>query len=232
MDRRIASIFQAVLLAVYSCNLCSASNRSQIFRDINNVRDPDVAPFESTKTSITVEVDIALLGIFEVNEKQKIMSGSYAMFVSWKDDRMMWDPSSYQNISSVQVKAKKIWMPTSLCILNEIGNENCISDDKGIVTVYSGGYVTNKLFKENTVRCGIDVTKYLFDSQTCYLQFININVGTEYLTFEEEDSHFYPQNYEKTPEVSNIVATTESICEIGNPTGIPEVLTFRMVLQG
>lgn len=154
------------------------------------------------------------------------------VFFSWKDDRIMWDPSSYQNSSSVQVKAKKIWMPTSLCILNEIGNENCISDDKGIVTVYSGGYVTNKLFKENTVRCGIDVTKYLFDSQTCYLQFININVGTEYLTFEEEDSHFYPQNYEKTPEVSNIVATTESICEIGNPTGIPEVLTFRMVLQG
>jgi hypothetical protein len=175
--------------------------------------DPDVAPFESNITSIALEVNIALLGIFEVSEKHKTMSGSYAIFVSWNDDRMMWNPSSYQNISTVQVKAQKIWIPTSVCLFNEIGNENCIAADKGTVTVYSSGYVVNRIFKENTIRCDIDVTKYPFDSQACFLQFVNVNTGTEYITFDDTNSNLHLHYYEKS-EVWDIVSTTAHVYEI------------------
>jgi hypothetical protein len=193
--------------------------------------DPNVAPFESNTSSIAVEVNIALLGIFEVDEKHKTMSGSYAIFVSWKDDRMTWNPSSYQNIGSVQVKAQKIWIPTSVCLFNEIGNENCIADDKGIVTVYSSGYVANRIFKENTIRCDIDVTKYPFDSQICSLQFININSGTEYITFDVGNSHLYRHYYNKN-EVWGILSTTAYLHKIeGGPVDMGRLLIFKMVLQ-
>jgi hypothetical protein len=193
--------------------------------------DPDVAPFESSTTNIAVQVNIAPLGIFNVNEKHKTMSGSYAIFVSWKDDRMIWNKSSYQNISSVQVKAQKIWIPTSVCIINEIGNENCIAADKGTVTVYSSGYVFNKIFKENTVRCYIDMTKYPFDSQICTLEFININTGTEFITFDDANSHIYRHYYDKN-EVWDIVSTTVYLYEIENgPINMEKALIFRMEMQ-
>ncbi|XP_055997960.1 neuronal acetylcholine receptor subunit alpha-7-like [Ostrea edulis] len=155
--------------------------------------NPDIAPFESATTEITVMITVNLMGISDINEKQQTMSGSYWVVLSWIDYRLRWNPSLYNNITSVQVNAIKIWSPKSICVYNEIGNDKCINAKEDPVTVYSVGYIMYMKYLESVSQCVIDVTSYPFDSQMCSLVFGNVNFYSEFLQFDEENSFFLLQ---------------------------------------
>lgn len=169
------------------------SNRSELFKNVINKVDPDIAPFESALTSTYVTISLNIMSIAEVDEKQQTFSGAYWVTLGWSDSRLSWDPKMYGNISSVQVKAEKLWYPTSVCMYNEIGNDKCFDAKDKQLTVYSYGSVLYTTYLDSVSQCKIDVTKYPFDTQFCGLAMGNINFGTEFLTFNEEYSSFLLQ---------------------------------------
>lgn len=169
------------------------SNRSELFKNVINKVDPDIAPFESALTSTYVTISLNIMSIAEVDEKQQTFSGAYLVTLGWGDSRLSWDPKMYGNISSVQVKAEKLWYPTSVCMYNEIGNDKCFDAKDKQLTVYSYGSVFYTTYLDSVSQCKIDVTKYPFDTQFCGLAMGNNNFGTEFLTFNEEYSSFLLQ---------------------------------------
>lgn len=169
------------------------SNRSELFKNVINKVDPDIAPFESALTSTYVTISVYVMSIAEVDEKQQTFSGAYLVMLGWGDSRLSWDPKMYGNISSVQVKAEKLWYPTSVCMYNEIGNDKCFDAKDKQLTVYSYGSVLYTTYLDSVSQCKIDVTKYPFDTQFCGLAMGNSNFGTEFLTFNEEYSSFLLQ---------------------------------------
>ncbi|XP_061177779.1 neuronal acetylcholine receptor subunit alpha-9-like [Saccostrea echinata] len=198
--------FDSHFCGLYFGNI-NSNTETELFTDVINKMDPDIAPFESADTFISVTITLNLLGISEVNEKQQTVRGSYWIVLTWTDWRLRWDPESYRNISAVQVKADKIWSPTSICIFNEIGNDKCFNADKDPVTVHSLGYVSYMKYTESVSQCTIDVTKYPFDSHYCGMSFGNINSNIEYLNFDSKYSSFLLQ-YLQPNEVWNVRNTT------------------------
>jgi hypothetical protein len=169
--------------------------------------NPDIAPFESDTTKISLMITLNVMGITEINEKQQTMSGSYWVGLAWTDYRLRWDPNLYNNITAVNVKADKIWSPKSICMYNEIGSDKCFNADEDPVTVYSRGYCLYMKYLQSVSQCVVDVTRYPFDSQVCVLSFGNINFDSEYLQFNEEYSYFLLQ-YLQPNEVWDIQNTT------------------------
>lgn len=53
------------------------SNRSELFKNVINKVDPDIAPFESALTSTYVTISLNIMSIAEVDEKQQTFSGAY-----------------------------------------------------------------------------------------------------------------------------------------------------------
>ncbi|XP_062584129.1 acetylcholine receptor subunit beta-like 1 [Saccostrea cucullata] len=204
-----------LLLSFLGCT--KALNRETLFKDVINKMDPAIAPFESADTGISVNVYLNLMGISEVNEKQQTVKGSYWIVLTWTDWRLRWDPNSYRNISAVQMKADKIWSPTSICIFNEIGNEKCFNADEDPVTVSSFGYVSYMKNMESVSQCTIDVTTYPFDSHYCGLWFGNINPTTEYLNFDEKYSGFLLE-YLRPNEVWDVRNTSVLMYDYNDPT--------------
>ncbi|XP_062602794.1 neuronal acetylcholine receptor subunit alpha-6-like [Saccostrea cucullata] len=211
MELESFGIFRTVILMSF-LGLTDTSSRSQLFQDVITKIDPDIAPFESAETQTDVTVTLNLMGISEVNEKQQTVQGSYWVGLTWTDWRLRWDPSSYLNISSVQVNASNIWSPTSVCIFNELGNDKCFNADKDPVTVHSFGYVSYMKYMESVSQCTIDVTKYPFDSHYCGLYFGNINPDAEFINFESKYSSFLLQ-YLLPNEVWNVRNTSLLINE-------------------
>lgn len=182
-------------------------SRVELFKNVINKVDPDIAPFESDTTSTPLTITLKIMGISKVDEKQQTVSGTYLMVMSWGDPRLSWDPKMYGNITSVQVRAEKTWYPTSVCIINEIGNDKCIDAKDKQLTVYNHGFVGYLTNIESVSQCKIDVTIYPFDTQVCGLAFENVNLGTEFLEFNEDNSNFLLQ-YLQPSEVWDITNHT------------------------
>ncbi|XP_062593929.1 acetylcholine receptor subunit beta-like 1 [Saccostrea cucullata] len=231
MDFKPLRFFKLVLLMSF-LGLTESLSRTQLFQDVMKKIDPEIAPFESADTFISVTINVNLMGISEVNEKQQTVKGSYWIVLTWTDWRLRWDPNSYRNISAVQVKADKIWSPTSICIFNELGNEKCFNADKDPVTVHSAGYVAYMKYMESVSQCTIDVTKYPFDSHYCGLWFGNINSNTEFLHFDSKYSGFLLQ-YLQRNEVWDVRNTSISVFSYEEPTTkvIQNQLHFNIMLE-
>ena len=179
-----------LILVITNLDLMEAGNRTQLFKNIINGMDPDIAPFESATTSTNLAIRLNIVSISDVNEKQQTISASYWVMIGWVDLRMRWDPLMYGNITSVQVKADKIWTPTSICIFNEIGNDKCINAKSNQVTVNNVGYVFYLYSLDSVSQCRIEVSKYPYDYQLCSLVFGNVNANVEYITFDKYFSNF------------------------------------------
>ncbi|XP_055996643.1 neuronal acetylcholine receptor subunit alpha-7-like [Ostrea edulis] len=227
------------LLGLMFATLCltyirrsEASNRQQLFNDVIYKVNPDIAPFESSKTTIAVMITLNLVGITDINEKQQTMSGSYWIAISWTDYRLRWNPALYNNITSVHMKADKIWSPKSICIFNEIGNDKCFNAKEDPVTVYAEGFVAYMKYLGSVSQCVIDVTSYPFDSHVCSLSFGNINSYSEYLNFNEEYSNLLLQ-YLQPNEVWDIQNTSFRVDKYYDPVNrnTQEHLNFYIHLQ-
>ncbi|XP_061177780.1 acetylcholine receptor subunit gamma-like [Saccostrea echinata] len=147
----MAIVLRILLIGLSSFQSCIAFNRSHIFRDVIDGLDPDIAPFQSINTSIDVIIMLTLSEISEINERQKTMTISYGIGLTWQDYRLKWNASLYQGISSVQVKASKIWTPSTICISNEVRKEKCIGAREGQVTAHSQAYASYINSMENKV---------------------------------------------------------------------------------
>ncbi|XP_055997959.1 neuronal acetylcholine receptor subunit alpha-7-like [Ostrea edulis] len=226
----LAIILPTLLLTYSKC--LEASNRSQLFNDVIYKMNPDIAPFESDKTGITVMISVNLMGITDINEKQQTMSGSYWVTLSWMDYRLGWNPSLYSNITSVQVNANKIWSPKSICLFNEIGNEKCFNAKEDPVTVYSVGFIMYTKYLESVSQCVVDVTSYPFDSHVCSLLFGNVNFFSEFLQFDEKNSFFLLQ-YLQPNAIWDIQNTTFHVKKFRDPVNrsTQEQLTFHIQLS-
>uniref|UniRef100_A0A8W8N651 Uncharacterized protein n=1 Tax=Magallana gigas TaxID=29159 RepID=A0A8W8N651_MAGGI len=204
-----------IILSLVVFHLCKVKgwSRVELFKNVINTVDPDIAPFESDTTSTPLTITLNLMGISKVDEKQHTVSGTYWMMMGWGDPRLSWDPNMYGNITSVQVRAEKIWYPTSVCIINEIGNNKCIDAKDKQLTVYNYGFVGYLTNVESVSQCKIDVTKYPFDTQVCGLAFENVNFGTEFIKFNEDYSNFLLQ-YLQPSEVWDITNHTFNVHDV------------------
>jgi hypothetical protein len=209
-----------------------ASNRLQLFNDVIYKLNPDIAPFESAKTNNSVRIDLHVTDITNINEKRQTMAGSYWVVLEWTDHRLQWNPDLYGNITSVFLKADKIWSPTSICVYNDIGDEKCIKANQDMLTVHSSGLVSYMKYKYIVSQCVIDVTSYPFDSHMCTIIIGNLNRDTEYLHFNANNSNFL-DDYLLPNEVWNIQSTTFFLKEYYEPliSNIKQQFDFQIQLK-
>lgn len=52
-------------------------SRVELFKNVINKVDPDIAPFESDTTSTPLTITLKIMGISKVDEKQQTVSGTY-----------------------------------------------------------------------------------------------------------------------------------------------------------
>lgn len=94
-----------IILSLVVFHLCKVKgwSRVELFKNVINTVDPDIAPFESDTTSTPLTITLNLMGISKVDEKQHtVVSGTYWMMMGWGDPRLSWDPNMYGNITGIQ----------------------------------------------------------------------------------------------------------------------------------
>ncbi|XP_060060292.1 acetylcholine receptor subunit beta isoform X2 [Erinaceus europaeus] len=108
----------------------------------------------------------------EVGDRVAVSIGlSLAQLISleWKDYRLSWDPTEYEDIDSLRLASGSVWLPDIVLLNNNDGNFDVALDIN--VVVSSDGSVRWQPPGIYRSSCSIQVTYFPFDWQNCTMVF-------------------------------------------------------------
>lgn len=73
--------FRITFVSILMYELCDASNRSQLFKDVLDVQEVRVAPFNNQSEAIDLSVSLNLILINNLHEKNQTFDAVYLMSI-------------------------------------------------------------------------------------------------------------------------------------------------------
>ncbi|KAL4223970.1 5-hydroxytryptamine receptor 3A [Mactra antiquata] len=131
----------------------------------------NVLPHVNKSTPIEVEIDLYLISIDNVDEKKQSITIRATLEISWKDDFLVWNPMTYGNVSTINVKQDDIWYP-NIALKHTFHRPTDLGQAGGRAIVDHDGSVLTWPYKLYTVACKIKIAKFPFDKQTCEFIFV------------------------------------------------------------
>ncbi|CAI9723704.1 neuronal acetylcholine receptor subunit alpha-10-like [Octopus vulgaris] len=126
-------------------------------------------PVLNTSETVTVNFDLSLIQIVDVDEKNQVLVTNIWYNYVWTDHLLKWDPEEHGNISNIRVPSDRIWLPDIL--LYNFADTRLKEQREALVVVnYTGGtlWMPQAILKSS---CFFDITFFPFDDQECKLKF-------------------------------------------------------------
>lgn len=167
--------FYCVLAFFFCLNFIrcqEAGNVRNILNEIFEIQkyDKRVRPVRNESRLVGVSVSLITLGINYLDEKSGVFSVTGFLWVTWRDEFLVWEPKLYNNVSSFTIPQDSIWIP-DLFLKNGVKEPSGLGGDFYYLPVSYTGDVIWWPFSVFNARCQIDVAFFPFDTQTCQLVF-------------------------------------------------------------
>ncbi|XP_015790530.1 acetylcholine receptor subunit alpha-type acr-16 [Tetranychus urticae] len=145
------------------------NDERRLFNYLMRNYEKNVRPVKNAANPIVVRLGITLTQIFDLDEKNQILTTNIWLDQEWIDDFLTWDVKQFGNVSKIRIPCELIWLP-DIVLYNS-------ADD------YTRGYMNSRAIVEPNGNvfwapptkfystCPVDVTYFPFDDQTCYMKF-------------------------------------------------------------
>eukprot|EP00794_Sanderia_malayensis_P013706 gene13706-15135_t len=156
----------------YGCNASEAEMR--LLNHIFNGYNPEARPVFRDADAVNVTLGLTISQIIDVDEKNQIFTVSVFMRQSWFNPVLAWNKTQFNNISSINVRPKKLWLP-DIVLYNNADSDitfggNFDRLNTRVILSHTGknAWLGPVIIKS---KCSIDVTNFPFDQQSCSLKF-------------------------------------------------------------
>ncbi|CAG5133399.1 unnamed protein product, partial [Candidula unifasciata] len=129
--------------------------------------DPAVRPVYDARHSVVIKLGITLTQIIDMDEKNQVLTTNIWLDQEWRDEKLEWNLSDYNNISVLRVPCDFIWLP-DIVLYNSVENHNK-GYMKSLAMVHSDGSVFWPPIVRMRSSCKMDITYFPFDDQLCGL---------------------------------------------------------------
>ena len=141
----VAAICLLQILMLCSCSSLSCKDSSECRLQSaleKRIRcSPKVRPVVEQNLPLQVTLELLLISINTIQEKQQIFQANVWIEVSWTVCSLIWDSDQYEGTRSVLLSLRNVWRPY-LCFMNDITNDKYITlKDDEMVLVESSGQV-------------------------------------------------------------------------------------------
>ncbi|XP_018603471.2 5-hydroxytryptamine receptor 3A-like [Scleropages formosus] len=125
-------------------------------------------PLQEGRKPVRVILDLHVLSILDVDEKQEhiLIYVLYGQF--WEDERLSWDPAHHRGVRRVNLPEEKLWVP-DVVLAEMAGYETTPRATQ--VSVSHLGRVEQWKPRLLQSRCPLDLYKFPLDTHTCNLTF-------------------------------------------------------------
>ncbi|VIO96444.1 Uncharacterized protein BM_BM6554 [Brugia malayi] len=145
------------------------TDEQRLLRHLFGQYEKAVRPVRNASNTVVVRMGMTMTNIFDMDEKNQVLTINVWLDQEWKDELLVWDPKKFGGIKSVRVPCDLIWLPDIVLYNN--------ADDYTVGSMHSRAI----LFYDGTVfwppptqlrsTCKTDVTYFPFDSQHCSIKF-------------------------------------------------------------
>ncbi|XP_064474752.1 neuronal acetylcholine receptor subunit alpha-10-like isoform X2 [Ornithodoros turicata] len=130
--------------------------------------DNSVRPVKNSSDPVIIRLGITLTQIFDLDEKNQVLTTNVWLDQEWSDEYLVWDPVEFGNLTKLRIPCDKIWLPDIVLYNN--------ADD------YTRGYYQSRAMLDPTGNvfwppptkfrstCPVDVTYFPFDDQSCVMK--------------------------------------------------------------
>ncbi|XP_061194170.1 neuronal acetylcholine receptor subunit alpha-5-like [Saccostrea echinata] len=163
------------LLDAYADVICMNSSRSQmtdeqrLYKKLMYNYDRNTRPVYNASHSVHVNISISLTQIFDLDEKNQVLTTNIWLDQGWVDEKLRWNPDDYNNLTVLRIPCTNIWLP-DIVLYNSAEDYTEGYMEALAMVSYEGQVFWPPIVKFRST-CEIDITYYPFDDQLCKMKF-------------------------------------------------------------
>ncbi|XP_071825023.1 neuronal acetylcholine receptor subunit beta-2-like isoform X2 [Apostichopus japonicus] len=156
------------------------------------LNQPDYSPRErpvlNSNLSVNVNIQVQIYGMLDLNEKDQTVTIASWTQLSWRDERLTWNPNDFEGVLCVVVYFDEIWTPRIL-LSNAMSFEGLqvVSANRGTILLYCDGTVFLGTSFVQCTQCAMKFRNFPFDTQSCQLVFSPENQSKQQINFTASD---------------------------------------------
>ena len=141
----------------------------QLLDDLFTNYSKAVRPGGADGSTSVVEMVLRPVKLLNLDERAESIELKMIIEVYWHDHSLMWDESSYNDISSIHTEQSKLWLPP-IIIENSLTKTDRLSEyGNKLISIDSEGNLLWTILDNYLTTCDIDISFYPFDEQDCQI---------------------------------------------------------------
>ncbi|XP_052476219.1 neuronal acetylcholine receptor subunit alpha-2-like [Carassius gibelio] len=164
-------------------------------------------PVRNISDVVIVKFGLSIAQLIDVDEKNQMMTTNVWLKQEWNDYKLRWNPSEFDNVTSIRVPSEMIWVP-DIVLYNNADGEFAVTHMTKAHLFHTGkvSWVPPAIYKSS---CSIDVTFFPFDQQNCKMKFGSWTYDKAKIDLEQIESTVDLKDYWESGEwaIVNAVGT-------------------------
>lgn len=181
-------LFNFLISSVFvTCCCCAdaglATSEEKLIDFLLNVSNPIIRPVTDTNSPVTVELQLFLDNINELNTKEQYLATTGWLVSRWTDPRLVWTPEKYDGIDAIVIPSAKIWLPD---VVLENSARSYREQQTSLLSAHisKNGSVTWISDRQFETVCQIDLRYFPYDSHNCTFKFVSVMHGVAALNLK------------------------------------------------
>ncbi|XP_030637485.1 neuronal acetylcholine receptor subunit alpha-2a [Chanos chanos] len=160
---------EGLLTLALSDDWSHAHAEDQLFKKLFIGYNKWSRPVRNISDVVIVKFGLSIAQLIDVDEKNQMMTTNVWLKQEWNDYKLRWNPSDYDNVTSIRVPSEMIWVP-DIVLYNNADGEFAVTHMTKAHLFHTGmvRWVPPAIYKSS---CSIDVTFFPFDQQNCKMKF-------------------------------------------------------------
>ncbi|XP_035496433.2 neuronal acetylcholine receptor subunit alpha-2-like [Scophthalmus maximus] len=141
----------------------------ELFRSLFGGYRKWTRPAQNISDVVIVKFGLSIAQLIDVDEKNQMMTTNVWLKQEWTDYKLQWNPSDFDNVTSIRVPSQLIWVP-DIVLYNNADGEFAVTHMTKAQLFHTGRvlWVPPAIYRSS---CSIDVTFFPFDQQSCKMKF-------------------------------------------------------------
>ncbi|XP_023322147.1 acetylcholine receptor subunit alpha-1-A [Eurytemora carolleeae] len=141
---------------------------SRLLNYLMSTYDREVRPVYNASHAVEVRVGITLTQIFDMDEKNQVLTTNIWLDQEWEDQLLTWNPEQFNGIEKMLIPCDKIWLPD--IVLYNSADDYSQTYFRSLAAIDHAGNVFWPPPTKFRSTCPVDVKYFPFDDQTCNLK--------------------------------------------------------------
>ncbi|XP_060587921.1 neuronal acetylcholine receptor subunit alpha-6-like [Ruditapes philippinarum] len=166
-QRFFSLLFAVSVLCFDGVSMSNFNDLQRLHKHLIEQMDIDIRPVINQSDTLHVDVVPVLTHLHGLDEKNQVLTSTFAMQLSWKYETFTWNSSEFGEADSFIISAGSVWTP-------DVTYQNAYRENIGVdkrtgskVTIKNEGMAVWNTGANLQTGCNVDIKKYPFDTQIC-----------------------------------------------------------------